>query len=209
MGMIALDLDGTLVDQASAAQRWAVECVESLGLDVSVDVLAGRLRARQPKDVVFRQLVAEFGLAIDPEELWTWYRRRMPDLVTCTEDDRAALIALRSAGWRLGIVTNGMTDNQVGKIRSLGLDALVDGWVVSDEVGVRKPDPAIWGVLAERIGCDLSGWMVGDSLEDDVAGGRAAGLRTAWLGTGLDGTAGSDLVVISVAAAADAILDLA
>lgn len=206
MRMVALDLDGTLVDQASAARRWAGECVASLSLDVAVDVLAERLRARRPKDIVFRQLVAEFELSVGHDELWTSYRRRMPELVSCTEDDRHALVALRAAGWRLGIVTNGMSDNQVGKIRALGLDQLVDGWVVSDEVGVRKPGPAIWHVLAGRIGCDLSGWMIGDSLEHDVAGGRAAGLRTAWLGDDPDGSTGADLTVRTVAEAAEFIL---
>jgi HAD superfamily hydrolase (TIGR01549 family) len=68
----------------------------------------------------------------------------------------------------------------VGKIRHTGLDALVDGWVVSGEVGVRKPVPAIFGALATRLGCAPDGWMIGDSLELDVVGGKAAGLRTAW-----------------------------
>ena len=54
--MVAFDLDGTLVDQADAASRWAEEFISSnrLGLDV-VDV-AGALTARRPKGEVFAEL---------------------------------------------------------------------------------------------------------------------------------------------------------
>jgi FMN phosphatase YigB (HAD superfamily) len=53
--------------------------------------------------------------------------------------------------------------------------------VISEEIGVRKPDRAIFEALAARLGCPLEGWMVGDSLDMDVAGGSAAGLNTVWV----------------------------
>lgn len=137
--MVAFDLDGTLVDQADAASRWAEEFISSNRLNLDVVDVAAALTARRPKGEVFAELVESYDLNLDADELWANYRRRMPELVTCTDADRNALIELRAAGWTLGIVTNGMVDNQQGKIRSLGLDALVDGWVISAEVGVRKP----------------------------------------------------------------------
>ncbi len=156
---------------------------------------------------MFSRLVRRLGLPTTAESVWDDYRSRMPSLVAVADEDRHALVDLRAAGWTLGIVTNGMADNQEGKIRRTGLDALVDGWVVSDSVGVRKPHPGIFDALADRLGCDLDGWMVGDTLELDVAGGNAVGLRTAWIDR--DGSDPSgyqpDLVVDSVAAAARAI----
>lgn len=210
MALIALDLDGTLVNQASAARAWAATFADDWRLaPIEVDVVATALAARRPKGEVFRLLVDRLGLPVSAEEVWRDYRSAMPSLVTVTDADRRALVDLRSAGWTLGIVTNGMADNQEGKIRHTGLDSLVDGWVVSDTVGVRKPFPAIFEALAANIGCDLEGWMIGDSLEHDIAGGAAAGLRTAWIGKD-----GSDparyrptLIADSVAAAARAILD--
>ena len=62
---------------------------------------------------------------------------------------------------------------------------MVDAWCVSEEAGVRKPEPAIFELAAERCGANLiGGWMVGDSPEADVAGGQAAGLQTAWIRRG-------------------------
>jgi FMN phosphatase YigB (HAD superfamily) len=78
-----------------------------------------------------------------------------------------------------------MPDNQVAKIERSGLAGRLDAWCVSGEVGIRKPDARVFQVAAERCGTTLAagGWMVGDSPEHDVAGGRAAGLRTIWIGT--------------------------
>lgn len=209
MPLIALDLDGTLVDQASAARAWSVGFVDEWRLPAAeVDVVAAALTARRPKGEVFSELVDRLGLPTEADSVWHDYRSQMPSLVTVTDEDRSALAELRAAGWTIGIVTNGMLDNQEGKIRRTGLDAFVDGWVVSGAVGVRKPAPAIFEALATRLGCALEGWMIGDSLELDVAGGAAVGLRTAWLNDGSDPTGfHPDLVIDSVAAAARAILD--
>ncbi len=209
MPLIALDLDGTLVDQASAARAWAAGFVDEWRLPSGeVDVVAAALTARRPKGEVFGELVDRLGLSTETDRVWRDYRSKMPSLVTVTDEDRSALAELRAAGWTIGIVTNGMSDNQEGKIRRTGLDSLVDGWVVSDEIGVRKPLPAIFEALASRLGCALEGWMIGDSLELDVTGGASVGLSTAWLDDGSDPTGyHPDLVVDSVAAAARAILD--
>ncbi|OIJ26353.1 HAD family hydrolase [Nocardioides luteus] len=210
MPLVALDLDGTLVDQASAARRWSNDFVQAWGLPAGeVDTVAEALTARRPKGEVFGALVERLGVPAAADEIWLDHRSKMPSFVAVSDDDRRALIDLKEAGWTIGIVTNGMADNQEGKIRPTGLDALVDGWVVSDTVGVRKPHPAIFESLATRLGCTLEGWMIGDSLELDVAGGAAVGLRTAWIGDGSD-PAGfrPDLVVDSVAAAASHIIDV-
>lgn len=210
MPLIALDLDGTLVDQASAARRWSIGFVDEWSLPAEeVDIVADALTERRPKGEVFGALVERLGLSATADEMWLDYRSKMPSLVTVADGDRRALAELRAAGWTIGIVTNGMADNQEGKIRRTGLDALVDGWVVSDAVGSRKPRREIFEALATRLGCALDGWMIGDSLDLDVAGGAAVGLRTAWIDDGSDPTwYRPDLVVDSVAAAASHIIDV-
>lgn len=49
--------------------------------------------------------------------------------------------------------------------------------------------------------------MLGDSVQNDVAGGRAAGLRTIWISDGTDGVE-ADHVVSDAAEAIDLLLDL-
>lgn len=60
-----------------------------------------------------------------------------------------------------------------------GLAALLDGVVTSAEAGVAKPDPAVFAAALARVGCDdpAAALHVGDSVDHDVAGALAAGMR--------------------------------
>lgn len=204
--MVAFDLDGTLVDQEAAAAVWAAEFADHWDLPAQAVASVGMaLSARGSKGVVFDQIVIDWSIPARGDELWAAYRSRMPDLVRCSDADLEALARLRAAGWALGIVSNGMSDNQEGKIRATGLSGMVDGWVISEEVGTRKPDPAIFRALADRIGCSLNGWMVGDSLEHDIAGGIAAGLQTAWIAPPGSRSPGPSMPAITAATVALAV----
>jgi HAD superfamily hydrolase (TIGR01549 family) len=211
------DLDNTLIDRRAAFNIWAQEFTAAHRLDdkALTFLVMADAHHRGPMDSFFTLLGETFDLPDPPNQLWQQYRRRMPELVSCREPDQRALQRLRRAGWLIGIVTNGMTDNQSAKIRNAQLDDLIDGWAISDEVGIRKPDPEIFQIAAGRCGTTLEhgGWMIGDDLVLDVAGGHAAGLQTMWLQprprTGpwsLTGPA-PDRTVNSVAEAVETLLD--
>ena len=60
----------------------------------------------------------------------------------------------------------------------LALRPFFDAVVVSGDVGVKKPDPAIFAPALEQTGLATDeALFVGDSPEDDIAGAKAAGLR--------------------------------
>jgi putative hydrolase of the HAD superfamily len=62
-------------------------------------------------------------------------------------------------------------------LERLGLVALVDGIVTSAELGARKPAAEIFAhALALAGACAHRAVHVGDSLEEDVGGARAAGI---------------------------------
>ena len=85
---------------------------------------------------------------------------------------------LRGRGVRLVVVSNWDVSLHEVLART-GLAALVDGAVTSAEVGVAKPAPAIFAAGLEVAGGVAPGDALhaGDSLDADVAGARAAGLR--------------------------------
>ncbi|MEN3279195.1 MAG: hypothetical protein V7607_335 [Solirubrobacteraceae bacterium] len=88
-----------------------------------------------------------------------------------------ALARLRARGARLAVVSNwDVSLHDV--LERTGLRPLVDAVIISAELGVAKPDPAIFRAALERLGATADGAVhVGDSLEHDVAGARAAGLE--------------------------------
>ena len=87
-----------------------------------------------------------------------------------------------SAQATLGLVTNGIGEVQRARIQRLGLRRWFSSFTISGEVGIAKPNPAIFDLAFADLGAPdrSSSLMVGDSLSSDMAGGVAAGIDTAW-----------------------------
>jgi epoxide hydrolase-like predicted phosphatase len=85
--------------------------------------------------------------------------------------------SLRVDGYRTGIVTNNIKEG-AGWRALLPVDELFDVVVDSSEVGVRKPDPAIFAIALERLGgIAPTAAVFLDDAPGNVEGARRAGLR--------------------------------
>ena len=84
---------------------------------------------------------------------------------------------------KLGIITNGFTALQQTRLERTGFRDYFDLLVISEQVGVAKPDPRIFDYALEQAqNPDRSRvLMVGDTAESDILGGINAGLSTCWL----------------------------
>jgi HAD superfamily hydrolase (TIGR01549 family) len=91
------------------------------------------------------------------------------------EDALPALEELRRSNLRIGLVSNGIRDLKEFVVHHR-LD--VDAAVGSRAHGRVKPHPTIFQAALELLGVDArDAAMVGDSLEEDVEGARALGMR--------------------------------
>ncbi len=91
--------------------------------------------------------------------------------------------ALSSAGYLVGLITNGLEEHQMSKIKAMALENHVapEHIFVSGTVGYAKPDPRIFAVVNERTGTLAEHCCyIGDSWRNDVAGATAANWRTIW-----------------------------
>lgn len=94
-------------------------------------------------------------------------------------DVKPTLVALRKAGFLIGIITNGNRIPQACKMDHCGLRPFVDLLVLAGEEGVQKPDPAIFRMAAARLGVHPSACVyVGDHPVNDLQGAQQAGLST-------------------------------
>jgi epoxide hydrolase-like predicted phosphatase len=84
--------------------------------------------------------------------------------------------AIRATGARTGLLSNSV-GNEAVYDRAL-LAELFDGWVISSEVGLRKPDPAIYALAAERIGLPAAACVYVDDLPGNLKPARALGMAT-------------------------------
>jgi putative hydrolase of the HAD superfamily len=104
------------------------------------------------------------------------------DRVVLEAESKQALVSARVQGWTCMIITNGRTVQQEAKIRNTGLDQLVHGWVVSEEVGYKKPAPEIFHAAADIAQLPLQdAWVIGDSAQADVGGAVTLGLQSVWV----------------------------
>jgi putative hydrolase of the HAD superfamily len=84
---------------------------------------------------------------------------------------------MRAAGLRLVVVSNWDVSLH-DRLSEADIAARVDGAVASAEVGVAKPDPALFARALELAGVGPSEALhAGDSPEEDVEGARAAGIE--------------------------------
>lgn len=187
MALVVFDLDDTLIDRTSALRRWAEAFCAERGRpsdDVDWIVETDGLVGQRDRERWAAMVAERFGISGSPAGLRERWHAEYLERYVIDAPAAAALARLRSAGHRIGIATNG-PPSQVDKITRNGLDGMVDGYVVSDLVGARKPEREIFEAVARECACGLDGgWMVGDSAPADMAGGRAAGLVTVWLHRG-------------------------
>ena len=113
------------------------------------------------------------------------YRSHRPQIALAPET-RPTLFALRSAGIKLGIVTDGLGTVQRNKIAALGLDDLVDAIVCSDEIGREwwKPSTTPFNVALALLDVEpKDAAYVGNDPGKDFAGPNSLGMRTIQIGT--------------------------
>lgn len=85
----------------------------------------------------------------------------------------------------LALVTNNLAETRQRWTRHLPVDrfcVVID----SSAVGIRKPDPEIWGLLVERAGRRPAEIVMVDDFEENIEGARAAGLSTVHFTDGPD-----------------------
>lgn len=123
----------------------------------------------------------EFSRSMPEPELAFWdasvTTRGMPGA-------RQALEVLHAAGVPVGVLSNSSFGAPVirHEIAKHGLADHLAFVMVSAEYVVRKPNPLLFEVAGRRLGVAPNDiWFVGDRLDTDVAGARAAGMRTVWL----------------------------
>jgi len=185
--LLLVDLDNTLIDRAGAFARWAREFTSARGgsaADAAWLVAADR-DGLESRERLAAMIGERFGLDCRAEGLAAELRGGLVRRIVPDDTVTGALREARAAGWVPFVVTNGTVQQQERKLRHTGLDREVAGWVISEGVGIRKPDPEIFRFAAAQAGQPVHcAWMIGDSAEADISGARNAGLPGIWLHRG-------------------------
>jgi putative hydrolase of the HAD superfamily len=187
---VLFDLDGTLLDRRATFRHYLERQVSryaSYFPSENSDAYVAELLALDENGSLDRStfyLEAERRLSLRPgaaEALQADFDARFPESCIAFPGVRETLDLLRASGLKLGIVTNGGFVIQSRKIDGLGVRQLVDSILISEVVGVRKPDPAIFSrALADLSTTASRAMFVGDNPDVDVVGAKRSGLVAVW-----------------------------
>ncbi len=89
----------------------------------------------------------------------------------------STLIYLKSKGYHLGVISDGITIKQWEKLIRLGLNHFFDEVVTSEEAGVEKPDERIFRLALDCMGCQpTKSIMIGNKFNKDIIGAINIGM---------------------------------
>jgi putative hydrolase of the HAD superfamily len=84
----------------------------------------------------------------------------------------------RSAGIRVALLSNSWGDGEYDPYDGYDLDAMFDAIVISGETGMRKPDPAIYLLAADKLGVRPQECVFADDTAANLPAARALGMAT-------------------------------
>jgi len=123
--------------------------------------------------VEFNQAVGEL-IQLDPDEV----DKRYWSGSTRNESALAFIRELRSGGaYKTGLLTNVGKDWLEDFLPAVERTELFDAEVISSEVGMLKPQPEIYELVAEQLGCEPSECVMIDDLPPNVEGAIRVGMQ--------------------------------
>lgn len=178
---IMIDVDDTMVEWSetlSLAWRRACDRLADIvpGLDallLEAMVVCNRKSAPElSQEDALSTALTNLGIATPPEMISVLDRFHQDriDTVRPIRGAARAIRKIRTKVERLGVVTNGNDDVQRAKLRQLGVEDVFDVVVTSGETGHEKGEEEIYNIALQQLDVAArDAWMVGDSLDQDVA----------------------------------------
>lgn len=184
---MTFDCYGTLVDWQSGFRqiltlvagdraRDLVEAYHQAEAGVEAELPTASYRTILHEALQRAAAACEVSMNIDDLDLLAEHWAELP----LFKDTEAALSALRSDGWRLGILTN--CDNDLFESTRKGFPVEIDMVVAAEEVGNYKPDLAHFTEFERRSRVQRRDWVhTAVSWRHDMQPARELGLRRVWV----------------------------
>jgi HAD superfamily hydrolase (TIGR01549 family) len=176
------DLGNTLIDEGEAWEcrlRLLVEALERHGRHYPAEEVRAALGAAAA-EFAPRFIIKAIEKLVDDSEcrrkvlVAARYRKELEAPYAATEPVLRALSAL----YKLGVIAN-QSVGSTERLTRWGLMPFVSTCLCSAELGLEKPNPAIFTLALERAGCGpFEAVMIGDRLDFDIRPPRLLGWKT-------------------------------
>ncbi len=183
---VLFDLDGTLLNRESSLLKFAESQYDRFNHVLSLidkENFINRFieldaRGYVWKDEVYSQLLKEFNITgLTCEDLLEDYVTNFKHSCIGFPHLHEVLEGLQGMGIKLGLVSNGKNPFQMDNVKALGIEGYFDSILISEAVGLRKPDPRIFQRALDELGVKAGhSIFVGDHPENDVRAARDIGM---------------------------------
>ncbi len=185
---VLFDFDETLQDRTAAFEKYMDTFLADFCPDISDDEIKKRKEEMRitgkggyvNREEWYQGLIDSWQWSNAPSKtvLANHYDTRFGDHNVIFPDSIKLLKELKGRGYIVGVITNGPSILQNHKMDTSGLRPYCDIVVVSGDVGVHKPDPALFIYAADKLGLKPEECVyVGDHPVNDIEGSLAAGMK--------------------------------
>ncbi|MFW9866186.1 MAG: TIGR02253 family HAD-type hydrolase [Candidatus Thorarchaeota archaeon] len=188
--VIGFDLDDCLFDSTGLSDRARIKGIDSM---ISLGLKIDREKALQ----IIKEIVKEYGSnsskhynhffrrlnKIDANMEFVSYNNRHKYIAAAVmayheekvksirlyEDVEECIMGLKKLFIKTAIITDGIPIKQYEKILRLKIDKLIDLVVISDEIGIKKPNPELFKYWLKQF--DVEGQQaiyIGDRIDKDI-----------------------------------------
>ena len=174
--VVAMDAMGVLYREGNDIQALLVPFARERGSSASEEEIVARARTLSLGRMTTDQFWAAIGVTGDPTELDTAYLA----LHQLTPGVIKFLRTQRDQGIRNACISNDAAAWSARLRAQHDLEGLIDPWVISGAIGVRKPDPSIFEALRRMTGEAAAAIQIIDDDLDLLDAARELGFGTAW-----------------------------
>lgn len=199
---IGFDLDGTLLDHRSSAANGILSLFEERRWEYAGETdlalrwehlekkhfpryISGELSTQEQRRERVAGIIESLGVSSDVDsldEIFDEYLLHYQLSWVSFPEVSNALESLKSLGFRLSILTNGIQVQQNAKMEHLGLSGYFDSILAVGNLTAPKPDSSAFAALCESFTLNPSEVaFVGDDLATDAIGATKSGLHGIWL----------------------------
>jgi len=194
--VLLFDADGTLFDYDRAEATALEKTFEQFNVPWQDSSLAtyreinheiwslleqGKIDPDDLSRVRFANLAEALVCEFDPQAFSDGYLRNLGNCTFLIENAESVLHTL-APHYRLAILTNGLVDVQRSRLSQSTIYGYIDELIISGDVGVAKPDQAIFSAALSRLGDPPKDavLMIGDSISSDITGAVNFGIDSCW-----------------------------
>lgn len=153
-----------------------VRAGEQVGKNLLFELECGRIAEVEFLALLGAQLSADLGRTVDLSQFSEHYFEGLAPNKPMIDE----LVAVRAAGYRMGLLTNNVVEWGPRWRPTLPVDELFDDVVDSAFVGMRKPDPRIYELTCERLGVAPHECVFVDDFAHNCEAAEALGMTVVW-----------------------------